>query len=58
MAELATQLIEIAQKRGCEDGDNLPDVVRNQPIKLEDKTIQVPQTFDYTMILYPFYRIK
>ena len=49
MAELATQLIEIAQKKGCEDGANLPDIVRNEPIKLEDKTIQVPQMLDNTV---------
>lgn len=55
MAELATLLIEIAQKRGCEDGSNLPDIVRTEPIKLEDRTIQVPWTFRFHIFYSVFF---
>ena len=54
MAELATLLIEIAQKRGCEDGANLPDIVRTEPIKLEDRTIQVPWTLRFYILFLKY----
>ena len=53
MADVAQILIEIAKKRGYEDGETSDAIEKRGPIKMEERTIQVMNN-SLVFILYAF----
>ena len=49
MADVAQILIEIAKKRGYEDGETADAIEKRGPIKMEERTIQVSESHYFSI---------